>query len=431
LKPKIVPNPDTIIVSHEGPHPTPEEEAERAARSSRYDGIVIGTAAVMLGGILYFLHKEISPFFLMMTVALLLFPFREYRAARTILTTTLALFLLWLAMTLSNILFPFIIAFVISYLFNPLVSLMKRKWKISRGWGAIIVVVLLCAVVGFAGYMVIPLIVTEAQSLVKTVSSMFQSNQLTFDEKSIRDFLLSLGIPREYVTPFLNNELYPAIKNFTATLPSVLLSIVSALPAVLQRTLDIILIPIASIYLLADWNDIGESLMGLVPPKRRPHWKTTVNNIDKVLYGYIRGQTIVALIIGTLTGIALAIAGIPYYSLIGVLVVLLDFIPVIGLLSSILIVEVVIIVTMPITFGNILLGALIILGMHMLETYLLGPRIVGKGVGIPPILILASVFVFAFFFGFIGMLIAVPLTGVIVLFIREYKQTLAAGSAPE
>ncbi|HYM21064.1 MAG TPA: AI-2E family transporter [Candidatus Kapabacteria bacterium] len=427
----FVPNQDSIIVSHEGPHPTPEEEAERAKRSSRFDGIAIGAAAFGLGGILYLIHKDISPFILMVTVALLLFPFREYRAARTILTTTLTLFVLWLAMTLSSILFPFIVAFVISYLFNPVVSYMKRKWKISRGWGAVIVVVILCSIVGFSGYMVIPLIVNEAQSLTKTISTAFQTNQLAFDEKSIHDFLISLGIPREYVTPFLNNELYPAIKNFTATLPTVMLSVVSALPAVLQRTLDIVLIPIASIYLLSDWNDIGESLMGLVPPKRRPHWKKTIGNIDKVLYGYIRGQSLVALIIGILTATALAIAGVPYYSLIGVLIVLLDFIPVIGLLSSVLVVEIVIMVTMPITFGNILVGVLIILGMHMIETYLLGPRIIGKGVGIPPILILASVFVFAFFFGFIGMLIAVPLTGVIVLFIREYKQAIVSDSVSE
>ncbi len=64
----------------------------------------------------------------------------------------------------------------------------------------------------------------------------------------------------------------------------------------------------------------------------------------------------------------------------------------------------------------------------MIETYFLGPRIIGKGVGIPPLLMLASVFVFAYFLGFLGMVIAVPSMGIIVLFLREYKQAMAAHS---
>jgi predicted PurR-regulated permease PerM len=67
---------------------------------------------------------------------------------------------------------------------------------------------------------------------------------------------------------------------------------------------------------------------------------------------------------------------------------------------------------------------LVIAGLHTFENYYLGPKIVGKGVGIPPILIIISIFVFGYFMGFLGMIIAVPLTGVILLFVREYRQAL-------
>ncbi|MBS1904629.1 MAG: AI-2E family transporter [Bacteroidetes bacterium] len=426
-----MPNQENLIVSGTTPPLPPEEEARRSEHANRFDGIAIAAGTLALATLFYLIANGIQPFLLVLTILLLLYPLREYRAARLILLTSATLFGLWLVSTLASILLPFIVAMVIAYLFNPLVTTLHRKWKLSRTWLSIIIVLLLVGVVGFAGYLIVPLIVNEAEALLRTLSDFFQNNEIRFDEESIRRFLVSLGIPGKYVTQFLNNELYPALKNFTATLPSIALSIVSALPSVLQRTLDLILIPIASIYLLKDWYKLGPSLLGFVPAKRRPHWSALMDGIDKVLYGYIRGQSIVAIIIGTLSGIALTIAGVPYASLLGVMIMLLDLIPFIGLISSVVIVEIVIVITMPITAGNLIIGAAIILGMHMLETYFLGPRIVGKGVGIPPILILASVFVFAYFLGFLGMLIAVPTTGVIMLFAREYRQAVASGKGIE
>lgn len=426
-----MPTQENLIFSGNGATLTPEEEARKAEHARRFDGIAIVAGGLGLAALFYLITLGISPFLLVLTIGLLLYPLREYRSARLMLVACGALFGFWLFVSLASILLPFIIAMLVAYLFNPLVTMLNHKWKVSRLWLSVVIIVLLFGTLGYLGYLVVPLIVNEAEALLGTVSGFFQDNQIRFDEDSIRRFLGSLGIPRKYVTSFLQTELYPALKTFTSSLPSIALSVVSALPAVLQRTLDIILVPIASIYLLKDWKKIGPSILGFVPAKRRPHWTAMMANIDRVLYGYIRGQSIVAIIIGTLSGIALTIAGVPYSSLLGVIIMFLDLIPFVGLISSVVIVEVVIIVTMPMTAENMIIGAAIILGMHLLETYFLGPRIVGKGVGIPPILILISVFVFAYFLGFLGMLIAVPTTGVIMLFLREYRQAVAAGSGIE
>jgi predicted PurR-regulated permease PerM len=289
-----------------------------------------------------------------------------------------------------------------------------------------ILVLTLCSIIGLLGWLIAPTIVNQAESLLHTLADFFQQNSYSLDEEAIRRFLVSIGIPNKYVTSYLNEQLYPAIKQFASTLPQMALSVVSALPAVVQRIVDLILIPVAAIYFLKDWPKIGSSLLSLLPPNRRPHWKLILSNIDRVLYGYVRGQTTVAVIMGLLGGILYSITGVPYAALLGVMLTLFDLIPIVGLIASMVVVLMVILVTMPITLGNILLGLGINAGLHILEAYILGPRIVGKGVGIPAVLTIISVFVFGYFLGFIGMLIAVPMTGIILLFIREYRQTLPA-----
>jgi predicted PurR-regulated permease PerM len=419
-----VANQDTIIITDGAPIPPAEEGIARERHISRYDGIAIASGAIGLAAIVWSIVADFPPFIPVLAVFLLLYSVREYRSARSIMTTTGLLFVLWIGITVSGLLFPFIIGFVVAYLFNPLVTHIHKRWKIARAWSSIVIVLALCSVLGLLGWLIAPTIVNEAEALLHNLADFFEHNSYSLDEEAIRRFLVSIGIPNKYVTSYLNEQLYPALKQFASTLPQMVLSVVSALPAVIQRIVDLILIPVSAIYFLKDWPSIGSNLLSLLPPNRRPHWKLVLSNIDKVLYGYIRGQTTVAAIMGILAGTLFTITGVPYASLLGVVLALFDLIPIVGLIASILVVETVIMITMPITFGNIMLGVSIIVALHMLEAYILGPRIVGKGVGIPPVLIIMSIFIFGYFLGFIGMLIAVPTTGIILLFVREYRQAL-------
>jgi predicted PurR-regulated permease PerM len=231
-------------------------------------------------------------------------------------------------------------------------------------------------------------------------------------------------LPKKYIDQYVTGEIIPQIKSLYATLPQIIVAILSAIPGYAARILDLIIIPVAAIYFLKDWKTMVESIQSLIPQRHRPAFITTSRNIDKVLYGYIRGQSIVAVIIGTLAAIIFTIIGVPYSALLGLAVTFLDLIPFIGLIMSIVVVEAVILITMPITFSSIASGFFVIASLHTFENYYLGPKIVGKGVGIPPVLIIISIFVFGYFMGFLGMLLAVPLTGIILLFVREYRQAL-------
>jgi predicted PurR-regulated permease PerM len=371
-----------------------------------------------------FILQDWAPFLLAAALFLLLFPFREYRSSRTIMLTAGILLGFWLMVTLAGLLFPFIFGLLIAYLFNPVVSWIEEKWNIARGWSALVIVLVLLGIVVLLGLVLIPRLIEQLQALLTVISNYFQDSTLTLDENGIREFFLKLGLPRSFVDQYVTGEIIPKIKELTMQFPKIIIAILSAIPGYATRILDLVIIPVAAIYFLKDWNVMIESIQSLIPQRHRPAFISTFNGIDKVLYGYIRGQSTVAIIIGTLGAIIFAIIGVPYAVLIGISIALLDLIPFLGLIVSIAVIESIILLTMPMTLGSVMMGIIVIAALHTFENYFLGPKIVGKGINIPPILIIMSLFVFGYFMGFFGMLISVPLTGVIMLFIREYRQAL-------
>jgi len=95
---------------------------------------------------------------------------------------------------------------------------------------------------------------------------------------------------------------------------------------------------------------------------------------------------------------------------------------------SVVIVETVILVSLPITVWNVMMGPILIVILHVIEVYGIAPRLVGKSVGIPPLVLILSILLFGYFLGFIGMLIAVPTAGIMLQFVREYQRSLISKS---
>jgi predicted PurR-regulated permease PerM len=402
----------------------PENLAAGKLRASRFDGIAIVLGSLAFIAMVAFMIEGGWPFVCGAALFLLLFPFREYRAVRTIMFTAGILLGIWLFATLSGLLFPFIVGLLIAYLFNPVVTWIDKNWKISRGWSSLVIVLILTGIVVVLGMILIPMLIDQLQAILTIVSNYLQTSKMSLDEKGIREIFLKMGLPASFVDQYVTGAIAPKIKELTAEMPKIIIAILGAIPGYASQVLDLILIPVAAIYFMKDWNGMIGGVQSLVPQRHRPAFIATFQRIDKVLYGYIRGQSTVAVIIGALGTIIFSIIGVPYASLIGICIMLLDLIPFLGLIASIVIVEAVVILTMPMTLGNLLSPFIVIGGIHTFENYYLGPRIVGKGINIPPVLIIMSLFVFGFFMGFFGMLISVPLTGIIMLFVREYRQTL-------
>lgn len=393
--------------------------------TQRYDGVALVLGALALVALIYVVSPMLSPFILLLVISLLVFPFRPYRSAKAILAATGVIFTLWFFIETSHILFPFIMGFVLAYLFSPVVRLLERK-GIKRVWGTCIVVLTFVAVVGAAISFLMPTVITQLQALVSNVKDFIGTSTYSLDEQGFHDFFMNLGIPESFINDHLKNQLFPKIQEFINNTPVILYSILGWIPGLLTQLLNLIIIPIAFFYFLLDWESLTSFITRLIPVNDRPRWLQIFRNIDAVFYSYIKGQSTVALIIGSLAGITFSILGIPYAGLLAVIIALLDLIPFIGLIMSLVIVESVVLVTMPITLWNVLMGPLVIIILHVIEVYGIAPKLVGKSVGIPPLLLIVSILLFGYFLGFVGMLIAVPTAGIILQFVREYQRSLTS-----
>jgi len=414
---------EPIIRTPRDPQVTKEEEVGLLQYARRFDGIALAIGGIALVALTNELESFLTPFVLIVAFYIMLTPFRDYKAAKAMMWTGGFLFGFWFLVTLSGLLIPFILAALIAYLFNPLVTKLKEKRNIARGWSAIGVVVMIFGILTFLGWFFLPALYTETEAFFSRFSKWMTQYSNSFDDAHIRRFLMSLGVPSKAASSMVTTHIAPQIKKILEEVPVLLIAFITKIPHYLERTLNLIIVPFATFYLLRDWPKIGNVFFSFFPAKNRARKIEIATHIDRLLYAYIRGQIMVATIIGILGTIAFWILGVPYYGILGVIIGLTDLIPIIGLVFSIIVVEIVIFLTMELSVGVVLSGVGIIALLHILEAYVIGPRIVGKGVGIPPIIMILSLLVFGYFLGFIGLLIAVPATAVIILFLEEYRTT--------
>jgi predicted PurR-regulated permease PerM len=187
-------------------------------------------------------------------------------------------------------------------------------------------------------------------------------------------------------------------------------SVVPLLTGVLNTMLDVIIVAVISIYLLVDGERISRWLRTNMPTQQQGRVRFLLHTLERVVGGYIRGQLILSTFIGIVVGVGMALLHVPYAVLLGVLAFVLEFIPVLGTLTS-----GAICVLIALTQGWLI--ALLVLGyfviVHIIEGDVLGPRIVGKAVGLHPIVSLAALIAGAELFGIIGALLASPVAGII------------------
>ena len=395
---------------------------ERHKEARRFDGIAIALGGVALVALAWSVRSIINPFIAAFLLYVILARFRQYRSARSLMTTGFVLFGLWLVLELAGILVPFILGAVLAYLFNPLVTTLKEKRRISRTWSSLTIVILFLGVLVAIGWLLLPSLGQQTKAFIGELTIFIRENANTLDEPHLRQLFLDLGLPAGLVDQVIMKQAAPELRRIIALVPTIIMKIIAGLPRILERTLNLIIVPVAMFYFLKDWPKLMPIVDSLFPSKNLERRNAVLADVDRVLYGYVRGQATVALLVGILGAIAYSILGIPYAVLLGVILAVSDLVPIVGMIFSAFIVELVIFLTMQLNFAVIASGILVIVGLHLLEVYIVGPRIIGQGIGVPPILMILALLVFGFFFGFVGLLVAVPTTGVILLFLNEYRK---------
>jgi predicted PurR-regulated permease PerM len=170
---------------------------------------------------------------------------------------------------------------------------------------------------------------------------------------------------------------------------------------------------------MKDFDDIKSLVKNLFPAKDRKRVSEYYGKIDSLLGSFIRGQLTVSIIHGIIVYIFLSILGVKYAVFLGSFGIILNIIPYFGLL-----VEITLAVIVSLFSGDpgfqVPLVVILYLIQNLLETSFITPKIVGDKIGLHPVILILSLFVFSYFFGFLGMLIALPTMSIIIMFFKEW-----------
>ncbi|HET7153061.1 MAG TPA: AI-2E family transporter [Candidatus Kapabacteria bacterium] len=378
---------------------------------------ITGIAAFSL--LLYTIHDLVHPFVICSLVVFIFYPLRRNTYARRMLWAAIVLTLGWGLYDVSGVLVPFIIAFVFAFLFDPVVSYAERF--MPRWASALIIILVILGVIVLLGVFVVPPLFQQMGVLVHNISAIVASASDWLNRGGLTSLLDSFNIPQENVRTFVMDQLSPRLQSGLEEVLSALLSFVTGISGVLGQFLNAILIPIIGFYVLKDFPSFRLSMRRFLARVDSTNYLGGVlREVDSLLSAYLRGQALVATIIGTLAAILFMIFGIPFAIVLGVLVMLFDFVPFVGLIASMLVCICVVLFGASPTLGGVFAVVGIILALHAMESYVIAPRIIGKKVGLHPVVLILSLFVFGHLMGLLGMLVAVPSAAVITYLLRQW-----------
>ncbi len=320
--------------------------------------------------------------------------------------------LLWI---LGDVILPFLLGGAIAYFLDPLADRLERLGLSRAAATAVITVV---ALVGFVllAVLVLPLLIEQTKALVQMAPTLAENLRAFLTERFPSVMDNTSPVHQSLLT------LSDTLRSKGAALAEGILS--SALSLINVLVL-LVIVPVVAFYLLLDWDRMVARIDALLPRDHAPVIRDLARQIDRTLASFIRGQGTVCLILGTYYAVALMAVGLQFGLVVGAIAGLLTFIPYVGALVG----------------GGLAIGlalfqfwgdwlwivavAVIFQAGQLIEGNVLTPKLVGSSVGLHPVWLIFALSVFGALFGFVGMLVAVPVAaaiGVLARFATEKYQ---------
>jgi predicted PurR-regulated permease PerM len=317
----------------------------------------------------------------------------------------------------ATVFLQFFIAFALAYILNPAVVFLEKK-GVKRIFGILIVLVAaLCIIAGFAFFMVVS-ISSEFLSMQLNLPAYIQ-HLYEITPASIKGYL---GIETPDKLALRLNELLQQARNSAPDLLKPLLvflqKALTSTVGLLLAVLGYLIIPVYLFYLLFDLPQIKIFIESYIPERFRPAYTKKLAEVDAVLSGFVRGQLSVCAILALLYSIGLYAIGIDLAIAIGTLAGITFIIPYVGTIIGICLS-----VAMALLKFNDILHPLLCLGwfgfIQLLEGAIITPKVVGNTVGLHPLIAIVALLIGGQLFGIVGMLLAVPVTAVLQVFLRS------------
>jgi len=341
----------------------------------------------------------------------------QRQTATWIALSALAALAVWL---LAPVLTPFIIAAVLAYVLHPLVERLARR-RVPRVV-AVALVEVTAIVIALAVVLLIVPILSKQLPMLREQIPMFADRMNATLTPLLSRFGIDIALDTASIKAFVLKYLNANLEDWTTTAlssarigGSILLAIVGT----------VVLVPMVLFYLLMDWNGLRQRLGDLIPPRLRERTYSFIDECDGVLGQYLRGQLSVMVALAVYYSVGLALFGFDLAVPVGVFTGLAVFIPYLGfglgltlaLISGVL----------QFTGWHGVVGVAVVFGIgQLLESFVLTPRLVGERIGMSPLTVIFALLAFGHLFGFVGVLIALPVSAVLVVAVRRVRELYLA-----
>lgn len=322
---------------------------------------------------------------------------------------------------IRSILLPFVVGILAAYFLDPAVrNLRTRGW--SRSTAAALITGIFFIIVATACSVLAPLILHQLSSLATELPGYLH----TLQEKYAADIDRYIATLSDDQTESVKNAAVNAGGTLANALGKIVPSMLQSGLAILNLLSLVFLTPVVIFYLLRDWEQFVKRIDDMLPREHAETIRTQMRAIDHTLSGFIRGQTNVCLIMATYYGIALSLIGLNFGLGMGIVTGFLLFIPFVGYVFSLLVCLAIGLFQFGMDAHFAALVIVFAVGV-VVETGVITPKLVGSKVGLHPIWIIFGMLAGAALFGFVGILISLPVTAVIGVLVRfALKQYLSS-----
>ena len=327
--------------------------------------------------------------------------------------------LLWL---FRGILLPFVVGAALAYLLNPLVNQLQ-KWGFNRALATSMVLLSVTAIVVSLFFMLVPMIGQQIVGLIQRLPGYVTDLQELVARWSpeINEWL---GPERAAQVQASISDLARQALVFIATLPAELVNIGLTGVSVIGFT---VLTPVVAFYLLLDWEGMIRGLQDLLPRETKGEINGILADIDDSMAGVIRGQGGVLLIDAAYYATALSALGLNFGLAVGIIAGLLSFVPFVGAVVGLGLSIAIALVQFWPNYWMVAAVAAVFLVWQFIEGNILYPKLVGGSININPVWLMFALLAFGALFGFVGLLLAVPLAAIVGVLVRygvkKYKES--------
>jgi predicted PurR-regulated permease PerM len=315
------------------------------------------------------------------------------------------LVVLW---AMGDVILPFIVGGAVAYFLDPVADRLERM-GLGRAAATILIFIVLTLVVVLAALIVIPTLVQQANELVRAAPTIAEQ---------LRTFLTE-RFPSVMVE---DSPLRNSLVSIGATIESrgaeLLQGLLTSAAGVVNLLVFLVVVPVVAFYLLLDWDHMVARIDDLLPRDHAPIIRDLAGQIDRTLASFVRGQGTVCLILGTFYAVALMVIGLQFGLVVGLVAGLLTFIPYVGALVGGALSVGLALFQFWGEWWSILAVALVFQAGQLVEGNILTPKLVGSSVGLHPVWLIFALSAFGSLFGFVGMLVAVPVAAVIGVLVR-------------